>query len=275
VRQQRRRCDGFTLVELLVVIAIIAVLVAILLPALNRARAHASKIACASGMRQIFTFASMYANENQDRYPPYNISSAAWTIGYPPAEAAQYSWWLLDRYSRLRYDPAGSVGAPGKLDYDPLGPTSNNVYFCSAFRENHTRTANLFMGFGYAVNWNCTGAFYPTGPGTAIMWWPLDGIPRKRARIVQSGQTVFMRDLNPPITYDQFISGSDLWPRKPTTGAFSLYSSKYGQIHIGGQNILYADGHCRWFKFPDKVEGQIGPGYNEQNYYQVNPSDWP
>lgn len=60
---------GFTLVELLVVIGIIAVLIAILLPALNRARASARAVACASNMRQIGLGLLQYANENKNWLP--------------------------------------------------------------------------------------------------------------------------------------------------------------------------------------------------------------
>src|SRR5688500_17485245 len=61
--------SGFTLVELLVVIGIIAVLVAMLLPALNRARDAARDVTCKSNIRQIYIGLVMYGNEN-DQYLP-------------------------------------------------------------------------------------------------------------------------------------------------------------------------------------------------------------
>src|SRR5690349_22276302 len=96
---------GFIMVELLVVIGIIAALVALLLPALRRARGAAGRVACQSNMRQIFGFAQMYANESRDYYPPWNISNAALSWGY--VDASPNGWWLLDKYSRVRFDPAG------------------------------------------------------------------------------------------------------------------------------------------------------------------------
>ena len=65
VQHSDQRHRGFTLVELLVVIAIIAALVSILLPALNKTRDAANKIACASNLRQMAIAATMYISDNK------------------------------------------------------------------------------------------------------------------------------------------------------------------------------------------------------------------
>lgn len=70
-----RRSRGFTLVELLVVIGIIAVLVAMLLPALNKARRAAQSVACGSNLRQLLIASRMYGNDNKDCMPAYDLST--------------------------------------------------------------------------------------------------------------------------------------------------------------------------------------------------------
>jgi len=82
----RVRRPAFTLVELLVVIAITALLVAILVPALSRAKAKAEEVSCMSNLKQLQTCAKLYTMDNDDFLPPnrfvYDISTQGPSRGF-------------------------------------------------------------------------------------------------------------------------------------------------------------------------------------------------
>lgn len=97
----RHRNTAFTLVELLVVIGIISVLIAILLPALNKARAAAQAVTCASNHRQLVMGLRMYAEEHKGFFPPVYPLYQSVTVGPYTRTAARvvwYGWPLVGPY---------------------------------------------------------------------------------------------------------------------------------------------------------------------------------
>ena len=83
---------GFTLIELLVVIGIIAVLMAVLLPALSRAKGLAQSIACLNNLKQLQTCWLMYANDHDGSLPP-NLSVYDLSTGRPiPGLDLRMTW---------------------------------------------------------------------------------------------------------------------------------------------------------------------------------------
>jgi prepilin-type N-terminal cleavage/methylation domain-containing protein/prepilin-type processing-associated H-X9-DG protein len=79
IANRKLQIHGFTLVELLVVIGIITVLIGILIPALSAAKKQASRIKCASNMRQVSLAIINYTTDNKGRFPiPGNIVGQSW-----------------------------------------------------------------------------------------------------------------------------------------------------------------------------------------------------
>lgn len=121
----RNRKVGFTLIELLVVIAVIALLMAILLPALSRARESAKRAVCSGQVRQIGIAVLAYASDSANRMPTYNSN----TFNSNP-------YLLIHSYALYRAD-AGYVDAAGKplpmklaLLYEGKFITEPRVFYC-------------------------------------------------------------------------------------------------------------------------------------------------
>jgi prepilin-type N-terminal cleavage/methylation domain-containing protein/prepilin-type processing-associated H-X9-DG protein len=152
-----RRQNAFTLVELLVVIGIIAVLVAIVLPALTTARDRATRIACASNLRQIAVATMAYAVDWRGRIPPtatirefgddchkvwgYNVLKGFADYAHMSPLLAGYH-----QFGRGAYLPDGQVFiCPGRDVTDPV------MFDIAGFRTNFENPNGEWYS-GYVFN---------------------------------------------------------------------------------------------------------------------------
>jgi len=147
-----KRHKAFTLIELLVVIAIMALLMALLLPALSRARALSLQVSCASQLRQFGIAGQMYGNEWDNWFPANAQAGSTTAKGMWMQELAPY----LFEPSRTTATPGFNTGVgrvfrcPAASDEEIIGaPTGGNAYFADTQAHNRIPLAygaNIWMG---------------------------------------------------------------------------------------------------------------------------------
>lgn len=163
----RRR--GFTLIELLVVIAIIAVLMAILMPALNRVKKQARAAACLAQIKQWGLYFSMYAQENNQRFMGGLGGGAGGSNNRWISALAAYHKWDMDMFccpnaTKEWYDEAGnSLGVQGTW----LGSTTAWGYYT---QNNWPVPVKGSYGINGYCNNPAPGTGIPHGRSAAEHW---------------------------------------------------------------------------------------------------------
>ena len=290
---------GFTLVELLVVIGIIAVLVSLLLPALNKAREAANRAYCLSNLRQINTMHRIYATMYKDVCPTVGFDSA----GAPGASfygdlrfayfisRGQNNPFIPDADTKsttnpkgVRYRALGMVYPANIMKHDSADAavtdnTTGRIFFCPS-QTNNFHAFNPPGGSAVGNPWPPTSAggtrasyMYRAAdlgtPGYNVCWTLSDQIP-------PGGSSIFDPWIS-PLTGSALPNGvTGNLPRVAKLPTFSKLKNQaivcdlfYNRDRINGAhrvvlNVLYANGGAKTIPI-DMVRNEVmavtgGPG---------------
>jgi prepilin-type N-terminal cleavage/methylation domain-containing protein/prepilin-type processing-associated H-X9-DG protein len=233
--------SAFTLIELLVVIAIIAILAAMLLPALAKAKDKGLAVACLSNTKQIGLGIAMYADDNGNFFPQPNL----WWTGGPYVNANGQTcggeWWGTG------VNLKANTPAPMLTAYIP----NNKVWVCQ--KRKRGLTCKTISGewdpsiTGYlSYGFNQLGVFGAIDPSGNM----LNAKPFKSTSVSRPSDIVVSTDIsgsNDPNNgqggcwQDTYWSGTS-GPNSPGVSDCRLQTA-YAK-HSSRVNVLYVDGHC-------------------------------
>jgi len=248
--QGRRMEGGFTLVELLVVISIIALLMAVLLPALTKARKAAKRVVCMSNMKQLIAAWMVYAENNDGKIVnggqhPVPITDAAnamtepyWCTGFHTTADPGLDWniggfWGPDEYCTsgtpvLTYDQRVEKLKEGALYRYLLNP---KVYRCPEGAKDLHRTYSIPSSMN---GHNSLAAANEEGQ-----------VFKRTGQIKGSAQRlVFIEEVRMTPDALEVLANNPWWPDYPDWP---------GVIHDNGATVGMADGHCDLWKWQCQV----------------------
>jgi len=235
---------GFTLIELLVVVAIIALLVAILIPSLGRARESARTAHCASGMRQWGIALEFYQNDF-NRYLPSEGSTgsvaevedlAAWFNALPVYVNSPRYMYLFPgtsaRSGKVMVDENGYTWTVGITSGTINGYKNNWIWYCQTRLANNRNSASNSFQYAFNAALNGTGTWTPNLGASGAL-------PHNRTTMMDNpAATVLLieTDANNPAVGPSASSGPAR--TRHTRGN-------------GGGNVVFIDGHVDYVSGAD------------------------
>src|SRR5436305_7467093 len=165
----RRRSSGFTLIELLVVIAIIAILIGLLLPAVQKIREAANRMKCSNNLKQIALGAHNYESANQ-QFPP-GLRQTSWigVLGYLLPYVEQDNVYNMIPIAMLQpgYTGAwwGSISLGTNAPGVTAGRTRISTYICPSDSSQFAQDTGVFIGL--VISGNTLTGYYNANGGNA------------------------------------------------------------------------------------------------------------
>jgi prepilin-type N-terminal cleavage/methylation domain-containing protein len=235
--KRRKNNFGFTLVELLVVIAIVALLISILIPALNSARERANRVKCLSNLRQIYQAEQIYAIDNKSQYPrvKYFPGNAAFFFtgfsepepfaGVSPHNDITAGIYLLVRAKLLPLEVFLCPSSTQKLDDgDP-----RSIWAHSNFSDRQPYGWSL--SYSFANQYPENGDYSPERKGAEY----------KHAPNAPSDNAI-AADRNDGENRVQTLN-----PKAPKSDMEKMNSKNHAR---NGQNVIFNDGSGKWCDNP-------------------------
>lgn len=258
----RRNRRAFTLVELLVVIGIIALLISILLPALNRARESANRIACASNMRQIGVMMFMYHQE-------YRVFPAAAFTEPVGGTATRWISWDDQMNKYLGINDPHDWNDYGRNLTSALERGENRLLICPNDnllpRTRPVQNPNIPLEAlgrrSYAMVFGGSWQGQAVAPGTGHKVWNTGSnfTPRwfRMTDIRAASDTFLLAEF----VTDTNIRGSNngaavlnpAWQLNPPTSEASVGLTFNLHRANGRTNYLFADGHVQFLHYSERI----------------------